>query len=179
MAAWAGELPDLDIIRRIIALARANHVRLTLVITPHHGDTLEIYWRLGLWPRVEQLKAELAAMMAPQDDAVTLWDFMDYSAFSTETIPAAGDRGTPTHWFWEPTHFKKQLGAIMVQRMFGQGAPEFGARLTPGNVAERNAQVRSQRQARVCGQGEVPLLTSLTTPLPDGCPATVSPRGPT
>jgi hypothetical protein len=68
-------------------------------------------------------------------------------------IPIAGDRHTPARWFWEPTHLKKQPGAIMIQRVVGEGAPEFGVRLTPANVANRNAQVRSQRQARVCGLG--------------------------
>jgi hypothetical protein len=179
MARWQGELPNLDIVRNIVALARAHHVKLTLVLTPHHADALEVYWREGLWPRVEQLKVELAAIAAQGEDDVAFWDFMDYSGFSTEAIPAAGDRHTQTHWFWEPTHFKKQLGAIMIQRMFGEGAPEFGARLTPENVADRNAQVRSQRRARVCSDMEAPLLTSITTPLPDGCSQVPVPHGPT
>jgi hypothetical protein len=90
MAGWRGELPNLDIIRGIIALARAHNVALTLAITPHHGDTLEIYWRMGLWLRLEQLKLELATIVAEQGGGVSLWDFMDYSDFNTESIPAAG-----------------------------------------------------------------------------------------
>ncbi|HEX3575354.1 MAG TPA: hypothetical protein VHU42_12205 [Rhodopila sp.] len=192
MAGWRGELPNLDIIRGIIALARAHNVALTLAIAPHHGDALEIYWRMGLWPRLEQLKVELATIVAKQGGDVALWDFMDYSDFNTEPIPAAGDRRTKTNWFWEPTHFKKQLGAIMVQNMFGHvmpgtaqpgtpqsGVPLFGVRLTPENVADRNAQVRAQREARVCGRKDSPLLTSLSTPLPDGCDNPQEPRGPT
>jgi hypothetical protein len=177
MAGWDGFLPNLDLIRSMIVLARAHDVALTFVITPHHADALEIYWRIGLWPRVEQLKAELAAVVAEQGGGVALWDFMDYSAFSTEPIPVAGDRRTQTRWFWEPTHFKKQLGAVMIRNMFGQDAPGFGTRLTPQDVGSRNALIRSQRQARVCEKSGARLLTALARPLPDGCAAVAVSRG--
>jgi hypothetical protein len=179
MANWRGNLPNLDIIRKIIALAHAHGVKLTLVLTPHHADAFEIYWRLGLWPRVEQLKVELAKLVAEAGGDVVLWDFMDYSKFSTEAIPPAGDRRTQTQWFWEPTHFKKPLGAIMVGNMFGQGAPAFGAGLTPETVAARNAEVRAQRQQRVCVDTGAKLLTSLAAPMPEGCALASASRGPT
>jgi hypothetical protein len=179
METWQGPLPNLDIIRKIIALARAQDVKLAFVITPHHADALEIYWRLGLWPRVEQLKVDLAKVVAEASGDVVLWDFMDYSPFSTEAIPLAGDRQSQTQWFWEPTHFKKQLGAIMIGNMFGQGSPAFGVRLTPETVTARNAEVRAQRQQRVCGGTGAKLLTSLTTPIPDGCAVASVSRGPT
>jgi len=178
MANWQGRLPNLDIITAIISLARAHAVTLTLVLTPHHADALEIYWRSGLWPRVEQLKAELATLVAEQEAGVTLWDFMDYSAFNTEAIPAAGDRRTPTSWFWEPTHFKKQLGQVMIQRMFGPTSLELGARLTPDVVEARNTLVRAQRQNRVCENRLAPLLTALAAPPGDGCVQSPKPRDP-
>lgn len=167
MAEWNGPLPNLDIIAKIITYAHAHDVRLTLVISPRHVDALEIYWRASLWPRVEQLKTELAAMAAGGD--VTLWDFMDYSTFTTEGVPAAADRRRPTSWFWESTHYKKQLGEVMIERMFGTDAPRFGRVLTPKNVAARNVEVKAQRQSVVCdGQGERP-LSALAHPIDDGC----------
>jgi hypothetical protein len=178
MQDWKGPLPNLDTVRAIIALAKAHDVTVTLAIAPHHADALELYWRNGLWPRMEQLKAELTDVAAEQ--YVALWDFMDYSKFTTEPVPAAGDRRTQTRWFWEPTHFKKQLGAIMIQRMFGQGPPEYGARLTPETITARNAEVRAQRQVRVCVDTGSKLLTTLTTPPPpDGCALASASRGPT
>ncbi|HBK09156.1 MAG TPA: hypothetical protein DDZ81_25405 [Acetobacteraceae bacterium] len=179
MAGWQGALPDLNVVRAIIALARANHVKLTLVLTPHHADALEIYWRMGLWPRIEQLKTELAGLVAEQGGDVPLWDFLNYDAFNTEGVPAAEDRRTPTQWYWEPSHFKKQLGAIVIQRMFGTDAPRFGAVLTPENVGAVNQLVRDHRQSRVCGHERPALLTSLARPLPDGCAMPAMARGPT
>jgi hypothetical protein len=169
MAEWKGNLPNLGLVREMIVLSKAHDVTLTLVITPHHADALEIYWRNGLWPRLEQLRTELVAMVAEQGGAVSLWDFMDYSDFNTESIPAAGDRKTQTHWFWEPTHFKKQLGEIMIGRMFGNGHPAFGAKLTPDTVAPYNASIRTQRRARVCNNIGVPLLTASVRVFLDGC----------
>ncbi|WP_428485654.1 hypothetical protein [Rhodopila sp.] len=168
MARWHGPLPNLGIVVDMMALAQTHDVKLTLVITPHHADALELYWRNGLWPRVEQLKTELAALAASKGRNVVLWDFMDYSRFSTEAVPPQGDRRTPMRWFWEPTHFKKQLGRIMIGRVIGAGAPDFGAVLTPETVAARNDAVRAQRQALVCG-GDAAFLTSLDKPINNGC----------
>lgn len=168
MAGWRGPLPDLDAVAAIVAFARAHDVKLILAIAPHHVDALELYWRAGLWPRVEQLKTELTTLVAAQGGAVTLWDFLDYSSFNTEAVPRAGDRRTPTSWFWEPTHFKKQLGEVMTQRMFGNDAPEFGAILTPDSVTARNAKIRAHRQMFVCEQTH-PVLKALETATADGC----------
>jgi hypothetical protein len=168
MDGWKGNLPNLEIVAGMIALAETHGVKLTLVITPHHADALELYWRLGLWPRVEQLKTELADRAASAGSGVVLWDFMDYVTFSTEPVPRQGDRQSATRWFWEPTHFKKQLGHIIIQQLADGAAPAFGAILTPETVASRNREVRAQREALVCGGGG-PLLTALATPIGDGC----------
>ncbi len=165
---WNGPLPNLDLIAAIMALAQAHDVKLTLVITPHHADGLELYWRNGLWPRVEQLKTELADLVAAKGNGTVLWDFMDYSPFSTELVPRAGDRHTATNWFWEPTHFKKQLGHIMIERINGAETPPFGAILTPGTVAGWNQTVREQRDQVVC-DAKVKFLTELAAPIDDGC----------
>ncbi len=167
MAQWHGPFPNLDVVAAIIDLARANHIKLTLVLAPHHADAMELYWRNGLWPRVEQLKGQLAGMAAR--GGAELWDFIDYSAFNTDAVPRAGDRRTPTSWFWEPTHFKRQLGEVMIQRMFGNDGPDFGIALTPANVPARNVEVRQQRQAVICQHKGPEMLTALGKPIPDRC----------
>jgi hypothetical protein len=67
----------------------------------------------------------------------------------------------------------------MIGNMFGQSVPAFGARLTPETVAARNAEVRAQRQQRVCLDPGAKLLTSLPSPMPDGCALASASRGPT
>jgi hypothetical protein len=168
MAGWRGPLPNLETVSSIIKLARAHDVKLTLVIAPHHADAMEIYWRAGLWPRIEQLKLELASLVAGGGKDVVLWDFMDYSAFSTEAVPPEGDRQTSMRWFWEPVHFKKELGGVMIARMFDNDPEGFGVVLTPDNVQERNEAVRAQRHALVCG-GDGPFRTVSAPKIDDGC----------
>lgn len=167
ISAWRGPLPNLDIVANIITLAHAHNVKLTVAITPRHVDAMEIYWRFGLWPRVEQFKTELAEMTTKE--GVTLWDFMDYSTFTTESVPPAGDKRRPTSWFWESTHYKKQLGEVMIESMFGPSQPIFGVMLTPANVRVRDAHVRAQRQSVVCEGASDPPLSVLTRPMDDGC----------
>jgi hypothetical protein len=144
-------------------------VKLTLFLVPHHAGVLDLYWRSGLWAPIEQLKTELANLVASQGRDVVLWDFLEYSSFTAEPVPPAADRRTATQWFWEPNHFKKQLGRIMIERMLGEDAPAFGAVLTPGSVAGRNREVRAQRQAAMCaGAGGIRTSDLVST---DGCEA--------
>lgn len=172
MSGWNGALPNLGIIDAMIAYARDQHVKLTLVLAPHHADTLELYWRTGMWPRIEQLKTEIAALADARDPHVTFWDFMDYSPFATETVPPAGDVRTATTWFWEPTHFKKALGYVMIGQVAARSGPAFGAVLTPADVPVRNAEVRAQRQALVCGPNRSDaMFTQSTKRLGNGCGA--------
>jgi hypothetical protein len=169
MAGLKGDLPNMDLVARMIAFSRDHGIKLTMVLSPSHADALELYWRAGLWPRVEQFKTQLAATVAKEGrGAVPLWDFTEYSAWTTEPVPASGDRHTGTQWFWEPTHFKKTLGELMIRRIFDDDPTPFGLALTPENVAARNAAVRQQRMAVVCRSGRK-MLTSMPNPPQDGC----------
>jgi hypothetical protein len=128
-------------------------VRLVLALAPSHADGLEVYWRLGLWPRIEQLKRELAQVVAGSGADAVLWDFLEYSDFTAEPVPPPGDRHTATRWFWEPSHFKTALGHLLVARVVGDDATPFGAVITPASVEDRNAVVRRQRDALYCDPG--------------------------
>jgi hypothetical protein len=170
MTNWQGPLPNLDIVADLIEMARAHHVHLIVVITPRHVDALEQYYGAGLWPRVEQAKAELADLVARKGGGdVVLWDFLDYTPYATEVVPAAGDRHTPTKWFWESTHFKKTLGHLMIARINGAPSPDFGAILTPDSVAARNKAVLQQRGAFICGANAGAAGSKI--PAGDACPA--------
>jgi hypothetical protein len=147
LADWKGPMPNMSIVREMIRFCREHDVTLTLILASSHADALEIYRRGGLWPRIEQIKVDLATLVAEANsDGVTAWDFLEYAPYTTEKLPPAGDRTTPMRWFWEPVHFKRALGDIMLRRVF-QGAPaEFGAPLTAATVEARNQAVREQQR---------------------------------
>jgi hypothetical protein len=147
LAAWHGPMPNIDVVRWMIAFCLEHHVTLTLILGPSHIDGMEMYRRAGIWPYVEQLKQDLADVVAAAgSDTIAAWDFVEYSTYTTEIVPAPGDKRTATHWFWGQVHFKKVLGDVMLRRVF-QGLPaDFGARLTPDTVAFRNKTVRQQQK---------------------------------
>ena len=150
LADWHGPMPNLDMLRDMIRFCLQHDVRLTLILGSSHADQLEIYRQAGLWPYVEQLKVDLARLVAEaHSDTITAWDFVEYAPYTTETVPPPGDRVTRTRWFWEPVHFTRALGEIMLQRVFHGTPADFGAPLTAATVDARNQQVRDQQRAFV------------------------------
>jgi hypothetical protein len=130
--------PHLDTIAAIINYARQHGIALTLVIEPSHVELLDLYRDAGLQPRIDRFKVDLAQLVRETGDTTTrLWDFNGLGAWTTEPIPAEGDRTTQTKWFWEPSHYKKPLGDLMLRRMFGDDPALFGRELARGTDNQR------------------------------------------
>src|ERR1051326_7149091 len=147
LADWKGPMPNMGIIRDMIRFCREHDVTLTLILASSHVDALEIYRRAGLWPRIEQIKVDLASLVAEANSGIiTAWDFLDYAPYATEKLPPPNDKITPIHWFWEPVHFKRALGEVMLQRVFHGAPADFGAPLTEATVEARNVAVREQQR---------------------------------
>lgn len=148
LANWHGPMPNLGILQDMVQFCLQHHITLTLVLGASHADELEIYRRAGLWPYVEQLKADLAQLVADaHSDSITAWDFVEYAPYTTEAVPRQDDRDTRLHWFWEPVHFQRALGEIMLQRIFRGTPGNFGAPLTLATVDARNQLVRDEQRA--------------------------------
>ncbi|MCB1707058.1 MAG: hypothetical protein KDI17_19530, partial [Halioglobus sp.] len=62
---------------------------------------------------------------------VEFWDFSADSSYIHETVPGAGVKRAPLKWFWEPAHYRRELGDLMLEAMIGEscGQQEFGVRL--------------------------------------------------
>ena len=131
----------------IIALCRKHGIKLDLAIAPFHADNLEAIERAGLWPRYQRAKVALTDRVAAAGgNDVRLWDFNGYDVYSTEPVPGPSDRQGETHWFWEPNHFKRGLGDLMMSVIY-RGASGYGVRLTPANVGERLAEQSAAKAA--------------------------------
>jgi hypothetical protein len=153
---WPGQRrsPVFDLFREIVRFCDAQGIRLIVVIYPYHAHLLETLNAAGLWPVFEDWKRELAAILeqtpAKNDP---LWDFSGYNRFTTEPVPAASEKNREVKWYWEAGHFKKELGDVVLSRLFGSRsaenpAPEdFGVSLTSGNIEKHLAGIR-ERQAR-------------------------------
>ncbi|MHB1233244.1 MAG: hypothetical protein ACYCZQ_11795 [Burkholderiales bacterium] len=149
--------PPIEDMKHIIALCRANHIQLKLVIYPYHARLLEIIHDTGHWLAFEQWKGALTRMTSedatqhPGPNLVTLWDFSGYNFYTMEPVPQKHDLHTQTKWYWEGGHFKSELGSVMLNKIFNAGQyasdkdASFGVILTPDNLLDHLENVRHQR----------------------------------
>lgn len=146
--------PQLEVLRRIIAVCQEQGTELRIAIYPYHAHLLEIFHEAGLWPLFEEWKRALARIAAEANRGrdvprVQLWDFSGYNAISAEPVPEQADRTTSTRWYWEAGHFKQELGDAMLRQMFAEadrrGDADIGVRLTPENVEQQIQRIRQQR----------------------------------
>lgn len=137
-----------DMLRRIVQFAREHDIDLRLLISPPHARQLETIALAGLWPAWEQWKREIVAVLS--EDAAAhrdrqpfpLWDFSGYNSVTTEPVPELGDVGTEMAGYWDSSHYKKEIGDLMLDRVLGAAeqrvaAPrDFGVLLTQENLEE-------------------------------------------
>jgi hypothetical protein len=100
----------------------------------------------GRWALFEEWKRQLADIAA--EFSVPLWDFNAVDSYSTESPPAAHDRRSMLRWFWEPAHYRRELGDLMLGTMLDRecgpsGAGRFGVRLTPVSLPGQMARLRA------------------------------------
>jgi hypothetical protein len=144
---------QLNDLKEVVRLCRQHGITLQLFTYPYQAHLLEIFRITGQWPVFENWKITLVQLLA--DEAASsnkptyaFWDFSSINTFTTEDIPAKGDRKARMRWYWEAGHFKSALGDLMLDRMFDQTEQpvDFGVHLTPGSVAVHNASVQAQEQ---------------------------------
>ncbi|MBI3796729.1 MAG: hypothetical protein HY268_07150 [Deltaproteobacteria bacterium] len=131
-----------EILRSIVKQCRTEGINLYLFITPSHARDLEAIRVLGLYPLFEQWKRDMVNVLAaeaaqhPGEQPIPLWDFSGYNTLTTEDVPSAAEKGKPMQWYWESSHFKKELGDLVLDRLFdyhepGREVPEdFGVPIT-------------------------------------------------
>ena len=108
-----------------LKIAQAREVSVKVFTNPFHRyfwDLLrenDLYEMHGIW--LEKLVSQI------RDDGFTnveFWDFSSDQRFSNESPPAAGSGVAPLKWFWEPAHYRRELGDLGPAR---PGRGERGA----------------------------------------------------
>lgn len=143
-----GRSAAFDHLRSMIELARVRGASVHLVIYPYHAHILELFRITGMWPAFEQWKEDLATVVDAENEKsagsgtrLVLWDFSGYSSYTTEAVPAIGDRRSRVAWYWEAGHFKKELGDVVLGRVLGapgaRSDEDFGVILTRENLSNR------------------------------------------
>lgn len=155
----------------LVAFAKDHGIRLVVMTSPSHVRSLQLLRAAGLWPEVERFKREVARITSAA--AFPFWEFGIPDPRSTaEEVPPPGDKTARLKWYWESSHFKKELGDAALARVLGKPAPEgfdgWGspvddatlaavvagvtdwAAAHPADVAEIDQVVAEARAAQVC-----------------------------
>ncbi|MFO1432179.1 MAG: hypothetical protein U1F76_18880 [Candidatus Competibacteraceae bacterium] len=152
---WSAEL---EALRQFIKYAKARKIKLTVFINPYHADYLNSIQQTSQWPLFEEWKRAITKLVNEQE-GVELWDFSGFNRYTVEEPPGADNTHTVMQWFWEPAHYRKELGDKMLARMLAdQGCAEedreFGTLLSADNIEQQLARFRSQRDAFITGRPE-------------------------
>lgn len=138
----------LEALRNFLEWARSHGVDVVLFINPYHCDYLIQIEMAGKWSLFEEWKRQLANMAG--EYAVPLWDFNTFDQYSTETPPPLNEKHNELRWFWEPAHYRHELGDLMLASMLdrqcgnGRWVGKFGVDVTGVRLQHHLNELRSE-----------------------------------
>jgi hypothetical protein len=147
----------LNYFRTLLDIAYRDNVDLRILISPSHARLWEALDSVGLWKKFEQWKREMVLINEQQakkhkKTPFPLWDFSGYNSFTTEEVPPLDDKKTQMKWYWESSHYKKELGDYVLDRVFEYNHPDriipddFGKLLQSKNIEQQLAKIRVEQQ---------------------------------
>jgi hypothetical protein len=137
--------------RRLLREAYGRGIEAYLIIPPSHAWHWETLWLSGLWPRFEAMKRALVRINAEEaaragHQAYPVWDFS--GSYGPSLEPPAR-RGETMRWFWDPVHFKRALGDIVLERALSKADttdpvhPTLGVCLNSANLERHLLRLRA------------------------------------
>ena len=145
--------PDFEAVKRLIEQGNAAGTVTVLAVNPLHAEYLLLLDAAGLWPQMEEWRRIIAQI--GRDQSVPVWDFNLFDPYSTQSIASLAPRGEGLKWFWEPSHYRQELGDLMLANIWRDQcpseraeAPAYGVRLDQMSDAALEAFLAEQRLAR-------------------------------
>jgi len=140
---------------RILDKAHKNNIKITLFISPSHARQWEVLAITQGWRMFEEYRKRLIAVnvkvaLENNKQPFALWDFAGYHPLTTEEVP--NNPKVKMNWYWDSSHYKKELGDIVLDRMFdgnfsgGQNYQDFGVKLTKKNIEFHLTKLRAERE---------------------------------
>lgn len=162
-----------DSYRALLRHAYGHNVSLSCFIPPLHAWYWEIIRLNDMWPLWEMWKRELVRINEEEahtagKEPFRLWDFSGYHVFAAEAVPPMEDVEAAMQWHWEASHYKKELGDLVLDVILGYDRAEgtvpsdFGVILNTATIESRlNHIVNQQRSYRKAAAADVDLLETL------------------
>lgn len=134
-----GELSyDFSYFEEFIARATEKGIKVVVFTNPLHQNFWHIMDRANLMGQNVTFLNEIQSIISRVgNDHVDFWDFSGDSPFIHEDVEEARKKGVGLKWFWEPAHYKKELGDLMINTMFSEecGTKEvFGRRILSASI---------------------------------------------
>lgn len=105
-------------LEEFLDIAAAQGINVYLFTNPFHESFWELLRTQGHMPAYEDWMQEVENRVRKrQSGSVEFWDFSRDSAYIHESVPPEGVRSGPLQWFWEPAHYRQELGDLMVNAM--------------------------------------------------------------
>lgn len=150
----------------VLEFCTKNNIRLVLIMPPSHAFQYELWDQLNLWNDFEFWKKTVVNKIeahAKADNDTVLWDFARYHGMATEEVPGPFVTSIKMQWYWEPVHFKKSLGDIMLREVFSKKDPALGVQLSHENIL-RELELNRQKRAhyRQKKSDQIDLFNSIT-----------------
>ena len=146
-----GTVSVFEYYRKILQIAYRDNIDLRMAISPSHVQQWETLSVVGLYSRFEEWKGLLVRINEEEATIAgkppfPLWDFSVYCDFTTDPIPAPDDYTTEMKWYWDSSHYRKVLGDLLLDRVFGKTTLDFGVLLTSDNIIEHLHSIRVDQQ---------------------------------
>jgi len=102
-------------------IAMKQGIKVYFLVNPFHQSYWDLLREGGHMPMYEEWLDELKAIVARYPaESVSFWDFSGDSPFVQEPVPEPGRNSAPLHWFWEPSHYRQELGDLMLDSMLSE-----------------------------------------------------------
>ena len=144
---------SLESLQRLLRQSREAGTETIVFINPYHAEYLLLLEAGGVWPQFETWKRRL--LQLAQAEGAALWDFSGFDRYSVEPIAGLASDADSLDWFWEPAHYRRELGDIMLSNIWREhcpageaDAPDFGARLDHLAEGDLESYLAAQRAAR-------------------------------
>lgn len=141
------EALDLDGLGNIVRAVRQRGIGMKLVVYPRHAMPVELEYLCGTRKARWETLSRITSMVESeggQNSKIEIWDFEGYQHIATEKISDA-----PAVYWQDPAHFNYEYGNIMLDEMFGRTEPDYGTRLTPENIPDREMAEKKAREAYI------------------------------
>jgi hypothetical protein len=146
--------------RKMLQMGYRENIDIKIITSPCHARQWEVLEECGLWQVFEDWKRTLVSINEEEarlagKTPFAFWDFSVLNELTTEAVPPLGDTKTQMRWYRDPSHYKVQLGDLVLDRIFnyhkeGRAAPDdFGVMVTSENIESHLAKIRADsRQYR-------------------------------